>query len=85
MQVWIKKLDINMEVKSNGIEFEVRTPDGSKQLGDCYLTMTGLVWCQGKTSKKNGIQISWTNFIEIMESKESMKAAVKAAKKQITT
>jgi len=69
MQVRIKQFDVNMEVKSSGIEFEVRTPDGSQQLGDCYVTMTGLVWCKGKTSKKNGVRISWKDFIEYMESK----------------
>lgn len=68
MQVKIKKFDVNMEVKSSGIEFEVRSPDGSQQLGDCYLTMSGIIWCKGKTSKKNGIKISWKQFIEYMES-----------------
>lgn len=80
MQVSIKSFDVNMEVKSNGIEFGVRTADGSSQLGDCYLTMTGLVWCNGKTKKANGIKIHWNDFIAIMASDDSMKAAVKAAK-----
>ena len=81
MQVSIKSFDVNMEVKSNGIEFEVRTADGSSQLGDCFLTMTGLVWCNGKTTKAKGIKINWNDFIAIMASDDSMKAAVKAAKK----
>jgi hypothetical protein len=68
MQVRIKQFDVNMDVKSSGIEFEVRTPDGTTQLGDCYLTMTGLVWCHGKTNKKNGVKISWIEFIQYMES-----------------
>ncbi|MDB4614554.1 hypothetical protein OAH18_02565 [bacterium] len=80
MQVAIKNFDVNMQVKSNGIEFEVRSPDGKTQLGDCYLTMTGLVWCSGKTSKKNGTKINWKDVITILESDESKKAAVKAAK-----
>ena len=29
MQVAIKSFDVNMQVKSNGIEFEVRSPDGT--------------------------------------------------------
>ncbi len=80
MQVSIKNFNINMDVKSGGIEFEVRTPDGKSQLGDCYLTMSGLVWCKGKTSKAKGTKINWNDFIAIMSSKEATKAAVKAAK-----
>ena len=81
MKVWIKQFDVNMEVKSSGIEFEVRAPDDSTQLGDCYLTMSGLVWCKGRTTKKNGVKISWNDFIEILKSDEARKAAVAAAKK----
>jgi hypothetical protein len=43
MKVFIKEFSVDMEVKSSGIEFEVRTPDNAQQLGDCYLTMSGLV------------------------------------------
>lgn len=80
MKVWIKKFDVEVEVKSKGLEFEVRTPDNESQVGDCYITMTGLIWCKGKTGKKNGIKITWDQFTEIMESKDTLKAAVKAAK-----
>jgi hypothetical protein len=80
MQVKIKTFDVNMDVKSNGIEFEVRKPDGTAQVGDCYLTMTGLIWCSGKTAKKNGLKISWADFQEIMKSDTAKKAALKAAK-----
>lgn len=80
MKVNIKSFDVNMEVKSNGIEFEVRSADGASQLGDCYLTMTGLVWCNGKTTKANGIKVSWNDFMTIMMSEETQKAALKAAK-----
>lgn len=80
MQVKIKQFDVSMQVKANGIEFEVRKPDGSKQLGDCYLTMTGLTWCKGKTSKRHGISILWNDFIEIMKSNETKKKAIRAAK-----
>ena len=66
MKVSIKSFDVEMNVKSKGIEFEVRDPKG-KRLGDCYLTMTGLVWCKGKTAKENGKRISWQDFIATME------------------
>ena len=80
MQVSIKQFDVNMQVKSKGIEFEVRSPDGATQLGDCYLTMTGLVWCNGRTLKKNGIKIDWNDLITILQSDDTKNAAVKAAK-----
>jgi hypothetical protein len=80
MQVKIKSFDVNMEVKSNGIEFEVRNPGGSAQIGDCYLTMTGLIWCKGKVGKKNGLKISWADFQEIMRSDAAKNAALAAAK-----
>lgn len=80
MQVRIKSFDVNMDVRAKGIEFEVRTPDGESQLGDCYLTMTGLIWCKGKTTKQNGIRITWDELAAVLSSKEKKSAAVKAAK-----
>jgi hypothetical protein len=80
MDVKIKSFDVNMDVKSNGIEFEVRKPNGGAQLGDCYLTMTGLVWCKGKTTKPKGIKISWDDLTAILASEDAKKAAVKTAK-----
>ena len=81
MEVWIKSLEVEMQVKQKGIELEVRSKDGSEQLGDCYATKTGLVWCQGRTKKENGVKVKWEEFIAICASNESLKAAVKAAKK----
>jgi hypothetical protein len=69
-----------MDVKKKGIELEVRTPNGDSQLGDCYVNMTGLVWCPGKTNKKNGIKIEWKDLINLMSSKDSLKRALEAIK-----
>lgn len=80
MNVKIKNFDVDVDVKQKGIEFEVRTPNGDSQLGDCYLTMTGLIWCPGKTVKKNGVKVAWQEFIDLLSSKDSLKRAVKAAK-----
>ena len=80
MNVKIKSFDVNMDVKKKGIELEVRTPNGDSQLGDCYVTMTGLVWCPGKTNKKNGIKIDWNDLINLMSSKDSLKRALDAIK-----
>ncbi|MGF6276072.1 hypothetical protein ABIB38_004479 [Massilia sp. UYP11] len=80
MEVWIKSLEVAMQVKQKGIELEVRSKDGTTQLGDCYATMTGLVWCNGKKKKENGVKVKWEDFIAVCASEEALKAAVKAAK-----
>lgn len=82
MEVWIKSLEVEMQVKQKGIELEVRTKDGKEQLGDCYATMTGLTWCKGRRKKENGIKLKWEELQEICASNESLKAAVKAAQTQ---
>ena len=80
MKVKIKTFGIGMEVKSNGMELEVRSADNKTQLGDCYITMTGLIWCDGKKDRKNGVRVCWKDFISICDSKRSLKAAIKAAR-----
>jgi len=66
MKVKIKSLKVDMDVKSKGVEFQVHdTADNF--LGDCYVTMTGLVWCHGKTTRPNGVEISWEKFIKWAE------------------
>ena len=80
MKVWIKSFDVEMQVKQNGIELEVRSTDGKTQLGDCYATMTGLVWCKGKVTKKHGIKLKWDDLATLCASEEVLKAALKAAK-----
>jgi len=80
MEVWIKSLEVEMQVKQKGIELGVRSANGKEQLGDCYATMTGLVWCSGRTKKENGVKIKWSELMQICASKETLKAAVTAAK-----
>jgi hypothetical protein len=67
MKVSIKKFDVAMDVKNNGIEFQVHGNDGAFR-GDCYVTKTGLIWCEGKKPRKNGVNVSWDEFIEWMNS-----------------
>jgi hypothetical protein len=80
MKVAIKSFDVAMDVKQSGIELQINSPDGTKHHGDCYVTMSGLVWCKGRTKKTNGAKISWEQLMQICESKDSLKAALKAAK-----
>lgn len=49
MKVSIKDFNVNVDMGSNGIEFDVS--DGG-HIGDLYVTKTGIVWCAGKTTKK---------------------------------
>lgn len=67
MKVVIKELFVEMDIKNRGVEFQVNGNDGTLK-GDCYVTRKGLIWCPGKTMRKNGIEISWQDFIEWMES-----------------
>jgi hypothetical protein len=80
MKVLIKKFDVSMEIKKSGVELEVRSPNGNKHYGDCYVSMTGLTWCEGRKSHKNGVSIKWADLQEICGSPEKLKTAIKAAK-----
>ena len=80
MKVTIKSFDVAMEVKQNGVELEIKSPDGSTHHGDCYVTMTGLIWCKGRANKANGVKISWDQLMEICGTKDKLKAAIKTAK-----
>lgn len=69
MKVAIKSFDVEMNIKSNGIELEVRSPQ-NKHLGDLYVTMTQLIWCKGRTTRAKGVAVEWPEFIRGMESKD---------------
>ena len=66
MRVSIKKFDVGMELKNNGIELDIRKPNG-RRLGDVVVNKTGLIWCEGKTTPAKGVHVSWAAFIEWME------------------
>ena len=68
MKVGIKNFDVKMEIKNKGIELDVYD-NNNKHIGDLHITKTKLIWCKGKTSKDNGIEITWGKFIEYMEEK----------------
>lgn len=65
-KVTIKNLQVAMEVKTNGVEFDVS--DGG-HVGDLYVTKTGLTWCEGKTSKANGRRITWKELQDFCKEK----------------
>lgn len=67
MKVNINKLSVDMEVKQSGVEFRVYDNQGNFK-GDMYVVSSGLIWCKGKVTKKNGVKVSWNEFMEWMES-----------------
>jgi hypothetical protein len=67
MKVGIKSFDVEMDVKNNGVEFEVYDNDGTFR-GDCVITKTSLIWCKGKTTRQKGMKVTWDDFIKWMES-----------------
>lgn len=66
MKVSVKELQATIELKTKGMELEVRKPDGT-HLGDLVITKTKLVWCKGKTRPENGVVVKWDKFIEWMQ------------------
>lgn len=61
MKVSIKSFDVDMEVKTRGITFQVSDNNGKHQ-GNLVLTKTRLIWCQGKKPLKTGTRVSWDDF-----------------------
>jgi hypothetical protein len=68
VKVSIKDFDVAMEVKNNGIELDVADPQGN-HIGDLIVTRTRLIWCPGRTTRPNGKQIEWDDFIAYMNSR----------------
>ena len=71
VKVVIKQFLDRMEIKSKGMELVVRTPDGKSHRGDLVVTSTGLTWCKGRTTAKNGIKLTWDEFIAWVEKARS--------------
>ncbi|KGF67984.1 hypothetical protein LL06_19125 [Hoeflea sp. BAL378] len=65
MEVNIKKFDVLMSVKNKGVELEVYNPNGDFR-GDLVITKTKLIWCEGKTKRENGVEVTWNDFIDWM-------------------
>ena len=67
MKVNIKNFDVEMDIRTKGVEFGVYANDGIFQ-GDCILSKTGLEWCKGRQRRGNGAKVSWDEFMSWMES-----------------
>lgn len=66
MNVSIKKINLPIELKNNGIEIEVRDTKGDF-LGDLVIGKGAVIWCKGKTTPENGVKKKWTDVIAFFE------------------
>jgi hypothetical protein len=66
MKVRIKKFNVDMEVKTKGIELDVYDSTG-KHLGDLVVSKAQVVWCPGRTTPAKGKKLKWEKFIAMME------------------
>jgi hypothetical protein len=67
MQVFVKNISATIELKNNGMTFDLYETDGSYK-GKIKLNRAGMVWCSGKTRLENGDKVSWYDLIEHLES-----------------
>lgn len=66
MKVNIKEMNVGMELKTKGMELELRdTKDVF--LGDFVINKTGITWCRGKITPKNGVKKNWAEVIRFFE------------------
>ena len=70
MKVSIKQFDVDMEIKNNGIELEVRSPNGKERFGELLITKSGLTWCESRKKPENGIKLTWDKFIKLMQEQQ---------------
>ncbi len=69
MKVSIKQFDVDMQIKNNGVELAVYSPDGATFLGDLIVTKSEVIWCKGRTKRANGKNVKWQKFIDLIEAK----------------
>lgn len=68
VNVNITNVNADIDVKRRGVEFRVRGNDGTF-LGDFYVTEIGVEWCKGRVAQNKGEKMTWSDFIEFMESR----------------
>jgi hypothetical protein len=76
---FVKDFSVEQELKNNGIEIGIW--DGDKQFGDIYVAKTGVVWCDGKTHRKNGTRLSFDELSLLCRNLDAALEAAKAAEK----
>jgi hypothetical protein len=82
MQVKTQPFKQSLELKNDGISFNVYG-NGSKRLGDLYVTKAGLVWSKGanaNASRDGGINVKWEEFITWVQSRRAASKTGSASK-----
>ncbi len=64
MEVKITKFTVEQAIKNSGIQIDVQKPNDGDRLGDLTIAKSKLIWCAGKTHKKNGNEVTWEQFIK---------------------
>jgi hypothetical protein len=67
MKIHVTQFNVEQEIKNSGMQLDVYSADGADRLGDLTITKTKLIWCAGKVHKKNGVEVTWADFIKWME------------------
>ena len=65
MQVYIKDVSAEMELKTKGAELGIYDTS-NKHLGDLIVKKAGLEWCKGRTRRGNGVRVTWKKFISMI-------------------
>lgn len=69
MKIGIKQFNVDMQLKTNGIEFEVRD-NKDNFLGDLRIGKAKIEWCAGKIQKGNGVSKTWEELIQFFNSEQ---------------
>ncbi len=69
MDISVKNFDLELQVKTNGIEFLVRDNDGTHR-GTFVINKARIEWCKGKKRRGNGVQVDWDVLIDVLENRK---------------
>jgi len=66
MNVWIKNPSIEMQIKTCGMELEIREPGGD-HFGELVITKTKVIWRKRGIRRENAVALTWERFATHME------------------
>jgi len=66
MKVTIKEFAVIMELKNNGVEFEIKDNDDTHR-GDLRIGKATIEWCRGRTHTGRGVRKTWDEPIAWFE------------------
>ena len=69
MKVGIKQFNVEMQLKTKGMELEVRD-NKDNFLGDLCIGKAKVEWCAGKTQRGHGVSKTWEELIQFFNEQE---------------